>query len=257
MRIFILGSGKMGRWLAEELCHDHEVAIYDRDIRKLKHFFNLTRFSKLPELKAFDPELVINCVSLNHTIQAFEEIRDLISKETILSDISSVKYGIEDYYKRSGHRFVSTHPMFGPTFANINDLSSENAVIISESDQEGKRFFRQFYGNLNLNLFEYSFDEHDRTMAYSLATPFVSTLVFGGCMKKEAVPGTTFKKHMNIAKNLMNEDDYLLSEILFNPYTIKQIEKINTQLSELTEIIKERDFSKMKHYLDKVRKNIK
>jgi len=93
-------------------------------------------------------------------------------------------------------------------------------------------------------------------MAYSLATPFASTLVFGGCMKKEAVPGTTFKKHMNIAKNLMNEDDYLLSEILFNPYTIKQIEKINTQLSELTGIIKERDFSKMKDYLDRVRKNI-
>ena len=27
---------------------------------------------------------------------------------------------------------MSTHPMFGPTFANLDQLSSENAIIISE-----------------------------------------------------------------------------------------------------------------------------
>ena len=38
-------------------------------------------------------------------------------------------------------------------------------------------------------------------------------------MKHQEAPGTTFKKHMAIAKGLLSEDDYLLQEILFNPRT--------------------------------------
>ena len=33
-------------------------------------------------------------------------------------------------------------------------------------------------------------------------------------MKHQEAPGTTFKKHMAIAKGLLSEDDYLLQEIL-------------------------------------------
>ena len=32
MRIFVMGAGRMGAWLVEELCLDHEVAVYDRPI---------------------------------------------------------------------------------------------------------------------------------------------------------------------------------------------------------------------------------
>ena len=44
MRIFIMGAGRMGAWLVEELCIDHEVAVYDTDRRKLKYFFDVNRF---------------------------------------------------------------------------------------------------------------------------------------------------------------------------------------------------------------------
>ncbi|MDN5359000.1 MAG: prephenate dehydrogenase [Thermotogaceae bacterium] len=257
MKIFILGAGKMGKWFAEELNHDHEVAIFDWDSKQMKHLFNVKRFKEIQEIKDYNPELVVNCVSLNNTVKAFQEIEAFISDSTILSDITSVKYGLEDYYKKnSRHPFVSTHPMFGPTFANINDLTSENAVIIKESDEFGKKFFREFFSSLKLNIYEYSFEEHDKTMAYSLATPFISSLVFGGCLEEKAVPGTTFKKQMHITRKLMCEDDYLLSEILFNPYTVKQIERIYSQLASLTEIIEKRDFKAMKNYLDTVRRNI-
>ena len=41
MKIFIMGTGHIGSWLVEELCHDHQVAIYDTDPRKMKYFFNI------------------------------------------------------------------------------------------------------------------------------------------------------------------------------------------------------------------------
>ena len=63
--------------------------------------------------------------------------------------------------------------MFGPTFASLSNLNTENAIIISEGDHLGKIFFKDLYQTMKLNIFEYTFDEHDETVAYSLSIPFV------------------------------------------------------------------------------------
>lgn len=105
-------------------------------------------------------------------------------------------------------------------------------------------------------MFEYTFREHDETIAYSLSIPFASTLVFASVMKHQDAPGTTFKKHMNIAQGLLSEDDFLLTEILFNPYTPDQLVKIREKLKELLAIIEVRDSEAMKVFLTQVRKNI-
>ena len=99
--------------------------------------------------------------------------------------------------------------------------------------------------------------EHDETVAYSLSIPFVSTFVFAAVMKHQEAPGTTFKKHMAIAKGLLSEDDYLLQEILFNPRTPGQVTNIRTELKNLLEIIENKDAEGMKKYLTKIREKIK
>ena len=94
-------------------------------------------------------------------------------------------------------------------------------------------------------------------MAYSLSIPFVSTFVFAAVMKHQEAPGTTFKRHMAIAKGVLNEDDYLLQEILFNPHTPVQVEGIRTELNELLDIISHKDAERMHAYLAKIREKIK
>lgn len=256
MRILILGAGKMGSFFTDVLSFQHETAVFDTNPHQLRFVYNTYRFTKPEEIKEFEPELVINAVTVKYTIEAFRNILPMLPKNCIISDIASVKTGLKDFYQESGFRFVSSHPMFGPTFASLNNLSSESAIIISESDHLGKTFFKDFYQNLNLNIFEYTFEQHDETIAYSLSIPFVSTFVFAAVMKHQDAPGTTFKKHMAIAKGLLNEDDYLLQEILFNPRTPAQVENIRTELKLLLEIIKNKDAGEMKKYLTKIRKNI-
>lgn len=256
MKILILGAGKMGTFLTDALCIQHEVALFDTDPKRLRFVFNTLRLTELEEIRAFEPEMVINAVTIKYTIPAFEQVLPYLPKSTILSDIASVKTGLPEFYAEAGHPFVSTHPMFGPTFASLSDLSSQNAIIISESDEKGKAFFREFYNSLHLNIFEYSFNEHDETIAYSLSIPFASTLVFASVMKHQEAPGTTFKKHMAIARGLLSEDDYLLREILFNPYTSGQIEAIRSELAHLLTIVNEKDNEGMQEFLAKVRANI-
>ncbi len=257
MRILILGAGKMGSFFTDLLSFDHDVAVYEIDPKKLRFMYNTQRFTKLEEIEEFKPELVINAVSLKYTIDVFKQIMPLLPKECILSDISSVKTGFKEFYDNCGFKYVSTHPMFGPTFANLGKLSTENAIIISEGDYMGRIFFRDLYSKLGLNICEYTFDEHDRTVAYSLSIPFISTFAFAAVMKHQDAPGTTFKRHMKIAQGVLSEDDCLLREILFNPYTKDQVEQIREEMKELISIIETKDEEKMQAYLTKIRKNIK
>ncbi len=256
MKILVMGAGKMGSFFIDLLSFDHEVAVYERDAHRLRFTYNCLRFTSLDEVRDFAPELVINAVTVKYTLQAFEEVLPYLPDHCIISDIASVKTGLKEFYERTGHPYVSTHPMFGPTFANLNQLSEENAIIIKEGDYMGRIFFKDLYQKLGLNIYEYTFEEHDKTVAYSLSIPFVSTFVFSAVMKHQDAPGTTFKRHMKIARGVLSEDDYLLQEVLFNPYTHDQVEQICSELRDLLAIIDHRDADGMKAYLTRIRGNV-
>lgn len=256
MRIAVIGTGHMGSWIAKELSRNHEIAVFDLDKSKAEKIENVKILSELAELKWFNPELLINSVTLQNTVKAFHDVEQYISKKCMLVDVASIKGNIPGYYEKCKFRFVSVHPMFGPTFANMGLLRNENAIIIKESNQRGAEFFRKFFQKLKLNIFEYSFNEHDVTMAYSLGLPFISSMVFAACVKPETVPGTTFAKHKKIAMGLLSEDDSLLSETLFNPHTLKQLEKITSGLEFLKHVIRAQEYEEAKKVFDKLRKNI-
>ncbi len=257
MKILILGAGKMGSFFADVLSFDHECAVYEIDPRRMRFLYNTQRFTTLDEIDQFRPDLVINAVTLKYTIEVFQQVIPHLHQDCIISDISSVKTGFKEFYESTGMHYVSTHPMFGPTFANLGALSNENAIVISEGDYLGRVFFLDLYRRLGLNVHEYTFDEHDEAMAYSLSVPFVSTFVFSAVMKHQDAPGTTFKRHLGIARGVLSEDDTLLREILFNPRTKHHVEQIRAELKELIQIIDDRSEEKLDAYLTKIRKNIR
>jgi prephenate dehydrogenase len=256
MRILILGAGKMGTFFCDLLSFDHEVAVLEKDLKRMRFIYNALRLQSPEEIRNFNPDMVINCVTLHYTIEAFKTVIPYIRDNCIISDIASIKTGLLEFYPECGLPYVSTHPMFGPTFANLANLEKENTIIISEGDHLGRIFFKDLYGKLKLNIFEYTFEQHDHVVAYSLGIPFVSTLVFAGTMVHQDAPGTTFKRHIKTARGLLSEDDYLLTEILFNPRMSKQIDRIQEKLTLLKAIIDKKDTSGMKEYLEDVRKKI-
>ncbi|MBR1593943.1 MAG: prephenate dehydrogenase [Alloprevotella sp.] len=256
MRILIIGAGKMGSFFADLLSFDHEVAVYDIDPRRLRFMYNTQRFTSFSEVDTFAPEMALNAVTLQHTVDTFVDFLPHLPEDCILADIASVKTGLREFYEACGRRFVSTHPMFGPTFANLGKLTEENAIIISEGDYMGRLFFRDLYSRLGLHICEYSFEEHDETVAYSLSIPFVSTFVFAAVMKHQDAPGTTFKRHMQIARGVLGEDDALLREILFNPRTGGQVARIREELKTLLDIIDRKDAAALDAFLRRIRGNI-
>lgn len=257
MRIAIVGAGRMGMWLAHTWAKDNQVAVYDCAPKDYSSLERVTVLNDLGDIPSFQPEMVVNAVSLQHTRAAFDSLRGLVPEDSILADIASVKGDLPQYYKESGRRYVSVHPMFGPTWASMDMLREENAIVINESDKAGREFFVRFFAHLGVKVFECSFSEHDSMMAYSLTTPFIASLVFASCVNQTTVPGTTFARHRRIADGLLGEDDHLISEILFNPRSLTQLDTITSQLEFLKHVIRARDFDEATKLFSRLRSNLR
>jgi len=253
MKTAILGNGHVGSWLAAILSKDHEVMVYEPDAAKrsgsAKHYA-----ASVAEIKGFGPELLINAADHENTIAAFDSVAADLPKGCVLADVAAVKSGLADYYAASKRPFVSLHPMFRPQSETAS--KGEYAIIINESDPKVAALFRGIFESLGIRVFGYSFEEHDSMIAYTLAVPFISSMVFASSTKFTEAPGTTYNRHLDITRSLMAEDDYVLAEILFNPGALEEIEKISSKLSYLTHIIRARDYEEVHHFFDNLRKNI-
>ena len=64
MKILVLGAGKMGSFFIDLLSFDHEVAVYEKDPKRMRFTYNCQRFTSMEEIRDFKPELVINAVTL-------------------------------------------------------------------------------------------------------------------------------------------------------------------------------------------------
>jgi prephenate dehydrogenase len=256
MRIAVLGAGRMGSWFARLLSKQNEVAVFDTDPGRTGSMEGVVVLNELKDLKGFEPELLINSVDLKHTIEAFEEAVPFLPLDCTLCDITSVKGELSQYYEQSGRAYISIHPMFGPTLGDLDNVKGENVVLIKGSKPETAAYFRDLFEGLGLHVYEYTFQEHDRMMAYSLTTPFVATLTFSACVTDTTVPGTTFARHMEIAQNLLKEDNELLTEILFSPLSLEQIEQITRRLEYLKHIIRGEDYEEADKFLHDLERNI-
>ena len=153
MRVAIIGTGGMGSWFAKEFLKTEEVAVYDTNKIKMTAIKNAKHLNSLSDLQLFNPEFLLNAVRIQNTIEVFESAAKYINRDCIISDIASIKEEIPDYYLQCPFPFASFHPMFGPQFADLNQVKEENVIIIAESDTKAKKFLKTFFNRFNFSIF--------------------------------------------------------------------------------------------------------
>lgn len=255
MKILTIGAGKMGAFFCDLLSFDHDVAVLETDPKRLRFTFNVERFATPEEVRGFEPELVINAATVKYTRR--------IQKRTPLhpGEMHPERHSIRQDRSAGVLRILRTSVRVEPPDVRTDiRLAEQSHQRERRGDKEGdclgRVFFLDLYRRLHLNVVEYTFAEHDETISYSLSIPFASSLAFGASIKRQDAPGTTFKRHMAIARGLMSEDDFLISEILFNPESIDKIDMLIRNLDELRDIIARHDAEGMSRFIGQVRKNI-
>jgi len=218
-RIRIAGYGKMGSWLWRLLEKDYKCAVYETNTEVKRQNPSINYLESAGAISKFNPDLLINCVSLKNTIPLFLELSPCLPEECILSDIASVKNNLKSYYSSTNRRFASVHPMFGPTFTDMSNPSGRKAYIISESDKSAIDFFNEVFSGQGIITIECNFEEHDRQMADYLSAPVLMAMLFAGTGATMTIEGTTHERYHELSRQVLNEDSGLLNSMLLNPYT--------------------------------------
>lgn len=257
MKILILGAGKMGSFFCDLLSFEHEVAVYDTDPQRLRFTFNCQRFSDFEEIRDFEPQLVINAVTVKYTIDAFRQVMPLLPPTCILSDIASVKTGLPEFYATCGHPFASTHPMFGPTFARLDNLGDEK-----RHHHRRKRPPRQSllprhlqppappYRRIHLCRARH----HHRLLA-------VHTLCLHPGLRRRHETPRRPRHHIQAAHGHSSRSDERRRlpthrNPLQPPTPPEQLRAIRAKLAELSAIVESGDAAALRNFLDQVRENI-
>jgi prephenate dehydrogenase len=205
------------------------------------------------DLEAFQPDLFLNTVTLGQTREAFAAAEPHLPDACTWADVASIKGDLLEFYTRRGRRWASVHPMFGPGHADMDSPAGENAIILAESDPTIANLFQAFFKIRGVRVFTCPAAEHDRWMSYSLTMPFLVSMAFAGCLEGAAPPGTTFRRQHGLAARLLAEDNQLLTEILFNPYSLPQLERLTDRLEFLKHILRGRDFDEASRFFEDLR----
>ena len=83
----------------ELLSFSQDVAVLEKDPKRMRFIYNALRLQSPEEVKDFNPELVINCVTLSYTIEAFKAVMPYLQPYCIISDIASVKTYLKEFYE--------------------------------------------------------------------------------------------------------------------------------------------------------------
>ncbi len=177
-KILIVGYGIFGKLMADILSKKFQVYIHNRsDIKKIDIKFGGNRQNikilqrnnekKIQKDKFPMFDYVIFGVPVQFLKESVSELKEFISKKSVILDVSSVKmYPLEILKKNfSQNQIIGTHPMFGvPSIEKKLDNLKVVISNISGSKSEVENI-KKYIESIGFGVFEISAKEHDKRMA--------------------------------------------------------------------------------------------
>jgi len=166
MKIAIIGTGVMGRWLTSFAKKNlGEVMLVSRDFEKAKHVAKeLGVRAETREKAAAEADVVLVAVPIAVTPENVKLLAKQMKKGALLADIASVKSEVVAVMKKldADLELVSLHPLFGPGAAGVKGKD-----FVAVPVKSGKRYaeLKRRLIKLGARVTEMDAEEHDRLMA--------------------------------------------------------------------------------------------
>lgn len=103
MKIGIIGLGLIGGSLFKDLSHDYDVVAVSQSQ-------NGDRIFKTYDVLK-DRDIVFVCTPMNKTLRVLDELENVLSPDTVVTDICSLKQFVCN--KQRPYKFIPSHPMAG------------------------------------------------------------------------------------------------------------------------------------------------
>lgn len=238
MEIGIIGYGRFGKLLAEQLSKYLEVFVYDEKNLEVKHGVK----SSLEQV--CEKDMIIPAVPISKFEDCIKRIKDKIRDDALVIDVCSVKEHPVNVMKKhlpKSCKILATHPLFGPD--SIGKALKGKKIVLCKVRIDNNSYdqIKLLLENLGFDIIEASAEEHDKVMASSQAlTHFVGRALLNLNMKNHDLETEGCKRLISILEMVENDSWELFEDMhKYNRFSkkaredfIKSINDINRRLEK-------------------------
>ena len=225
----VVGYGNFGKFvheLGQKLFPGIEFRVHSRRHESdNKVFFDLKTVAQ--------SDVVILCDG----IAEYEERMQAVLKEappnTIFVDVATVKKHTSDLCHQycEGRRFLSTHPMFGPSSyaKHKGDVTGFRIVVTDYAlKNDDYQMLKQQFSDFGFNIIEMSADEHDKRLAETLfVTHYIGQSIVQTGLTRTEIDTLSFQFLMDAVESVKDDQDLFRDVYTFNPYCKQVAERFH------------------------------
>ena len=190
-KLVVIGLGLIGGSLALDLKKrdGYKVCGIDQNPEHIKKALALGLIEEEIDFSQLsDASVVVIAVPVNKIPEVALKVLDLVSEDTLVFDVGSVKNGICKAIQNHPNRknFVAAHPLAGTEFsgpeAAVLNLFDNKVTILCETEKCGWQMLDKALGlfkKLNMRIKMMNPEEHDRHIAYVSHLSHVSSFMLG------------------------------------------------------------------------------
>ena len=262
--IAIIGAGgRMGSWITKYFVNNKNFRIkaYDKNMYSIEKQLKVKiemDFNKCIK----DSDIVILCIPLSIIPQMIDECSQLMKRNSVLIDISSIKSKSFISLSKIQNSIlpICIHPMFGPGASHTTRLKI--LFIPVRNYTKELRFVRQLFQNFEILPIENAI-KHDHIMAVVLGLNHYMNIIFADVIAShkyqnlEIYSGNTFRIQCILSESILNDDiDLLTSLFKENPFIKKEIENFHKKFLKYYQMVNDQDDEKLAKQLKNVKSSI-
>ena len=203
--VAIIGVGLMGGSLGIALRHfvkknqrQYEIIGIGRNLKTLR----LAKDKNAVDSYSTDisvvscADIVFICSPVDTVVNIYKEIAKYVRKKTIICDIGSIKFNIDEQIKKIQKEnsnypcFVGCHPMAGIEqsgieYASIDIYNNATVVITCATQDRNVKVISKLWKDIGCKIIFMSAKEHDETVAFTSHLPHIIAFSFYKMFKEK------------------------------------------------------------------------
>lgn len=246
------GTNGMGRWFADLLKpEDCAVHICGRNTK--------LGIQDLAELC----NVIVVSVPISATNDIIKQVGPLLSKDTLLMDLTSLKNEpVKLMLAHSRAEVIGCHPLFGP---QVKDPTGQNVILCPARGKKWLPWLKKVFRKNKMAVWESSPRKHDTMMAIVQALNHLNTISLGMAIARTNVTlaeigkysTPIFRTRMDIIRKVFTENPDLYIDIITrNPEVGKILDIYEKSLKEIRGKIKSGNRTKSKQAIENAAKKL-
>lgn len=159
--------------------------------------------------------------------------------ETILVDVATVKKHTSDLCHKycNGHRYISTHPMFGPaSYKKHKGSVAGFRIVVTDYvlKNDTYQMLKKQFSDIGFLIIEMTADEHDQRLAETLfLTHYIGQSILKAGFTRTQIDTLSFQFLMDAVESIKDDKELFADVYHFNPYCKAAAEKFHASQEEV------------------------